>query len=179
VARITAFAAGLLIGAAPAKADVRVTRDQALAEAFPGATIERRAFVLTDPEARDVETLARVRLPSRLVTAYRAWRGDTLVGTAFFDSRTVRTMPAVFLIVVAPDTSVARIDVLAFHEPPDYRPPTGWLGLFGHRKLDDRLWPGRDLRGLTGATLTTRAVTESVRLSLAIYRRIVSPRARG
>ncbi len=167
--------AGLCGGAGPAAAAVYMSQPQALAEAFPGARIERRAVALSAVQAQAVEARARARLSSRLVAAYLAWRGDTLVGTAFFDARIVRTMPGVFMIVVAPDSTVGRVDVLAFHEPPDYRPPARWLGLTARRRLDERLWPGRDLRNLSGATLSARAVTESVRTALALYEVVVAP----
>ena len=152
-----------------------MTRDQALAQAFPGARIERRAFVLTDAQVKALESRAKVRAGTRLVTAYLGWRRDTLAGTAFFDSRTVRTMPAVFLIVVAPDSTVARVDVLAFHEPPEYQPPARWLAMFGRRRLDQELWPDRGIRNLSGASLSTRAVTEATRLALACWEELVAP----
>jgi Na+-translocating ferredoxin:NAD+ oxidoreductase RnfG subunit len=151
-----------------------MTQARALEQAFPGARIERRTFALAPDEARAVEERAKTKLPSRLVIAYRAWRRDTLAGVAFFDSRTVRTMPVVVMVAVAPDTTVTRVDVLAFHEPADYRPSGRWLGLFGRRRLNDRLWPGRDVRNLSGATLTTRSITESVRLALALYEQVVA-----
>ena len=146
-----------------------MTQPEALAQAFPGARIERRAIVLTTGQAKAVEARARVRLSSRLVTAYAAWRGDTLAGTALFDTRVVRTMPGVFMITIAPDTTIGRVDVLAFHEPPDYLPPRRWLGLLERERLDDRLWPGRDIRTIAGMTLSTRAIAEALRQALAVY----------
>jgi hypothetical protein len=121
-----------------------------------------------------VERRARVRYAGRLVTAHLAWRGDTLDGTGFFDTRVMRTMPATMLVVVAPDSTVRRIEVLAFHEPPDYRPPGRWVDRLRRRRLDDRLWPGRDLPGLSGATLSARGYTESVRLALALWEVVVA-----
>lgn len=172
---------GALLLPAPSGAVVYMNRDQALAQAFPGARIERRAFVLTDAQVAALEARAKVRAGTRLVTAYLGWRGDTLAGTAFFDSRTVRTMPAVFMIVVAPDSTLARVDVLAFHEPPEYQPPARWLGLLGRRRrLDEQLWPDRGIRNLSGASLSTRAVTEATRLALACWETLVAPgRAAG
>ena len=176
--RALAFGAALLAPAAlagAAAAQVFMTQAQALAQAFPGARIERRALALTEEQRGALEQRARVRVTSRLATAYLAWHGDTLSGTAFFDSRVVRTMPAVLMVTVAPDTTVRRVDILAFHEPPDYRPTPRWLDQFPGHHLDDGLWPQRDIRTLAGATLTTRAVTESVRLALALYQLQVAP----
>ena len=82
------------------------------------------------------------------------------------------------MIVVAPDTTIAQVEVLAFHEPPDYRPPPRWLATFEKRRLQDRLSPGRDIRNLSGASLSATAVTESVRLALALYEIVVAPRIR-
>ncbi len=164
-----------LAAAAPAGAAVQLTRDQALALAFPRARTEALSWVLTDGQARAVEQRAKVKVRSKLLAATAGFRGDTLTGVAFFDSRTVRTMPGVFMVVVAPDTTIARIDVVAFHEPPDYRPPSRWLGLFPRRRLGDGMWSGHDIRNLSGASLSARAVTESARLALAEYELIVAP----
>ncbi|HTM57847.1 MAG TPA: FMN-binding protein [Candidatus Udaeobacter sp.] len=160
---------------ASARAQVFMTREQALAQAFPAARIERRSFVLGDAELKAVEQAARTQAGSKLVTAYQAWKGDTLVGVAFFDSRVVRTMPAVMMITVAPDSTVRRVDILAFHEPADYRPTARWLDQYPRRRLNDDLWPDRGIRALSGATLTTRAVTDATRLALALYQRVVAP----
>src|SRR5262245_14553824 len=179
---VTAVASAGLVIAAPAAAPTTgaaapafATQPQALAEAFPGGRIERRAFVLTPEEVARVESRARVKLGTRLATAYAGWRGDTLMGVAFFDSRIVRTMPALLLVVVSPDPPVARVGVLAFHEPPDYRPPDRWLDTFAPHSLDNRLGPDADIRNISGASLSTRAVTESVRLAIALYTSIAAP----
>jgi len=168
------IAAGLLV-ARPSGAAGYSTRADALAIAFPGARLENRSFVLTAAQVRAVERRAQVRVGTKLLSVTLAWRADSLAGTAFFDSRVVRTMPAVFMVTVAPDTTVERIEVLSFHEPPDYRPPARWLTSWGRRGLDDQLWPRLGIRNLSGATLSTRAVTESVRLALALYETVVAP----
>lgn len=167
-----ALAAGL---APAANAEVFTTREQALAEAFPGAAIERRSIVLDARQGAAVQKRARAKLETRVGGAYVAMRGDTLLGTAFFDTRNIRTMPGTFMIVIAPDSTVARVEMLAFHEPQDYRPPARWLAQFRGRPLSDRLWPKREIRSLSGASLTSQAVTESVRLALALYEVAVAP----
>lgn len=161
--------------AAPVRAEVYMTRDAALAQAFPGAKIQARSYVLTEAQRTAAQNRAKVRIGARTFAAHVAWRGDTLAGVAFLDTRIVRTMPGTFLIVVAPDSTVVRVDVLAFHEPPDYRPPHRWLDLFGGRRLDEGLWARRDIRNLSGATLSARAVTEATRAALALYETVVAP----
>ena len=175
---VTAVAAAALLAPA-ARAAVFMTPSEALAAAFPGARVERRSVALKAAEVKAVQQRARAKLAGPLVTPYLAFRGDTLLGTAFFETRTVRTMPAVLMTVVAPDSTVARVDVLSFHEPPDYRPPPRWLDRLRGRRVTDRLWPGRDLPALAGATLSARAITESARLGVALWEVVVAPTVAG
>jgi len=165
----------LLFHTPGARAEVYLSRDEALAEAFPGATVERLTLVLDDAQVEAVQQRARAKLDSKLAVAYVATRGDTLVGAAFFDSRLVRTMRGVFMTVVAPDTTVSRVVLRAFHEPSDYAPSSRWLAQYDRHTLDDELWPRRAIRNITGATLTARAINESVRLTLALYEAVAAP----
>jgi hypothetical protein len=169
-------ALGLVLALAPpARAQVFLTQPEALAQAFPGARVERRTWTLTPAQKTAVEQRAKGRCANPLVVAYLAWQGTALSGTGFFDARTVRTMPGVFFIAVGPDSAIRRVDVLAFREPPDYRPTPRWLGQFPRQRLGDRLAAGRDIRTLSGASLTTRAVTDAARLALAEYELVVAP----
>lgn len=150
--------------------------DGALAAAFPRARIETRRFALDAAEQSRVAARAHARCDTRLVTAYVAWRGDTLAGAAYTDRRVVRTREALLFVAVAPDTTIARVEVLAFFEPPDYRPAPRWLARFAGRRQDARLEPGAAIPALSGATLTARAVTESARLALAWHELLLAPR---
>ena len=141
-------AAALTVSGSLARAAVYTTADAVMAEMCPGAKLETRLLTLTVPEQQSLSKFAQVRCDSRLLEVRLAWRNDSLVAAGFVDQRTVRTMPGVFLTVVAPDTSVSRIEVLAFHEPPDYRPPARWLGLFRGHRLDPALWPSRSMPSL-------------------------------
>jgi FMN-binding domain len=144
-----AFAAAAVAAALP----VYSSREQALARAFPPpATIERKTYFLTDAERE------------------RASRGaQGVLGTGYFDTHTVRTMPETLLVTVRPDGSLLAVEVVAFGEPEDYLPRRNWLKLFSGRRLDEELQVGRALAHVTGATLTTRAIADAVRRVLAVH----------
>jgi hypothetical protein len=165
----------LLAIAATAHAEPLQSLDGALASTFPGARIEKRTLALSAAEVQAVAKAAHAKCDTRLVTAYVAWRGDTLAGAAYTDRRVVRTREALLLVAVAPDTSIARVEVLAFFEPPDYRPAARWLALFKGKKQHARLAPGGQLPNLSGATLTSRSVAESARLALAWHTLLLAP----
>jgi len=158
-----------LTAAGPLSAGVLTTKEAALEEAFPGAVFERSRSFLSEEEAASVGDVAGTPLPSRVVLAWRALDGEVLLGTAYLERHRVRTLPESILVMLTPTGEVLRIEVLTFDEPRDYLPPERWLDQFEGRGLSDRLQIKRDIRGLSGATLSGRAVTEAVRRVLAVH----------
>jgi hypothetical protein len=108
-------------------------------------------------------------VPSALVNYYAASRGGQPAGTAWFDTHRVRTLPETLMIVVDPQGRVGRIEVLSFREPQDYLPRGAWYEQFRGKALDANLQIKRDIRPVTGATLTARATTDAVRRVLALH----------
>lgn len=163
---------GLLACCFAAAADARVllTVEEALALAFPDAQVERTTVFLTTAQRAEVERLAGSALDSAIVHPYRAEKAGSLVGTAYFDVHLVRTLPETLMVVVDPAGRVARVEVLSFDEPPDYRPRAEWYGQFRSRPLDDELALRRSIRPVTGASLTASATTLAVRRALALHR---------
>jgi hypothetical protein len=150
-----------LAGAAPAHAGAVLPLDEALARAFPGARFEKRTLALSVEDVSAVEARAHAAASRAWSRRTWRWRGDTLAGAAWTDRRVIRTREAVLLLAVAPDTSLARVDVLAFFEPPEYQPVSRWLALFRGRGSRKPLTPQRPVPGVAGVTLSSRAVNES------------------
>jgi len=173
-------AAGFLIFAAlcltsgTAHAKVFYSRSEALKLAFPDADrIEDESILLDDEQASRIEKLAKSKLESRLVRYHRGYRGAELLGYAFIDVHTVRTLPEAFLVVLTPEGAVRTVRVLAFHEPLEYMPPERWYRQFDQKTLAEPLRLGGDVHGIVGATLSSRATTEGVRRVLALYQVVV------
>jgi transcriptional regulator of nitric oxide reductase len=170
------FAAALLL-ASGARGEVFASASEALAAAFPGARVERRAVLLSDAQVLAVEQLAQAKLESHIATLHTAWQGDRLLGYAFIDVHQVRTLPEALLVVISPEGRVVQARMLAFHEPQDYLPPVRWLKQFEQRELTRELRVGGTVHGIAGATLSTRAVTNSVRRALALHEVLAAPAA--
>jgi Na+-translocating ferredoxin:NAD+ oxidoreductase RnfG subunit len=164
----------LLCGAAAAPAVVYHSQREALELAFPEADrIERRSFVLTDEQANVIQELARAPLGSRIVTFHVGWRGDQVIGYAAIDVHTVRTLPEALLVILTPQGMVRSVRVLAFHEPEEYLPMRRWFDQFTGRKLEPSLQLKRGIHAVSGATLSARATTRSVRRTLALYQVLI------
>jgi Na+-translocating ferredoxin:NAD+ oxidoreductase RnfG subunit len=171
VAVVAAVALCLGTGA-PAK--IFHSRSEALDLAFPDAErVDSETYVLDDAQAKRVESLARCPLDSRLVRIYTGYRGGEVLGYAMIDIHNVRTLPEAFLVVLTPSGEIRSLRVLAFHEPLEYLPAGRWYEQFDSKSLKEPLRLGRDVHGVVGATLSSRATTRGVRRALALYEVLV------
>ncbi len=169
-----AGAIGAVMMSSVVGAKVLLAKDEALAKAFPDADrIEERAVFLTAAQKASVERQAGTALESQLWTIFVGWRGTEILGYAIIDHPVVRTLPAAFMVRLAPDGTVRRVEILAFYEPAEYMPTEQWVGQFDNRKLDDDLALRHGIQGLTGATLSAVALTAGVRRVLAIFHEVV------
>ena len=152
-----------------ASSQVLMTTEAALELFFPGLTVERRTLFLDEHQQATVQSRAKAVVESRIITYYVARRQEDIEGYAFLETNTVRTMPETFLVVVRPDSTVAGVEILAFHEPTDYLPGARWLSSFIGQQLSDRLWVKREIPNITGATLSSQAITRGVRKAMALF----------
>jgi hypothetical protein len=152
------------------EAKVFHSKQEALTLAFPDADkVDTRTFFLTEEQVQRIATLATTPVESKLVTVYVGQKNGEVLGYGFIETNIVRTLPETFLIVVSPTGSIQKLFVLAFYEPEEYLPAERWLRQFDQKALNPDLQLRRDIYGIAGATLTSRAVTSGVRKVLAFF----------
>ncbi|MFW6084293.1 MAG: FMN-binding protein [Gemmatimonadota bacterium] len=160
----------LAVAPVAAPAQVLLTQEEALRLVFPEpAEIERRTAYLDAERLAELEEASGTEQPSTIITYYVGREGDRPLGVAYFDAHRVRTLPEVLMVHVEPDGRVGRIEVLRFAEPQEYLAPAGWLDRFEGRRLDGDLDDRNAVAGITGATLTSRAIEQAVRRTLALH----------
>jgi Na+-translocating ferredoxin:NAD+ oxidoreductase RnfG subunit len=152
-----------------AAATVLITVEEAVALAFGDAATTRETLFLTEEQISRVAEEGGGELSGAMVTRYVAMADGNRVGYAYLDTHRVRTLPETLMVVLEPGGGVRRVEVVAFREPLEYVPRDSWYGQFEGERLSDELALKRNIRPVTGATLTARATTEAVRRILAIH----------
>ena len=166
---------GLAIGGGEAEGRVYMTQKQALATAFPSPQeVRRETLYLTAEQAKRVSVEAGVPMKRNIVPYYIGLLDGRPTGYAYFDTHLVRTLPETIMVHLAADARIVSIDILSFDEPEDYLPGGRWLRQFNGRRLNDELSLKRGIRGLTGATLSSRAITQAARRVLTLHRLFVA-----
>lgn len=161
--------AGASLLAEPASCRLLISRDDALAAIFGAeARVEARTLYLTGDQVESIQAAARAPFDRQRVTYYRVTSGDSLAGVALVDRHRVRTLSETVLIALDAGGAVLAVEILAWNEPDDYRPPERWLDLAKNRDQIEDMRPGEGIPRLAGATLSARAMTAAIRRALAI-----------
>ena len=156
----------LMIGAAATAQPV--SREEALASAYPGASIRTEQLFLTMAQQKLVAQAAGTDVGSAFVVRLVASKDGQVIGRAYVDTHTVRTKKESLLVMLDGHGRVKRVEVTAFLEPAEYRAPEAWLRQYTDRTLAPDLALNRAIRPIAGATLTARATNNAVRRVLAI-----------
>lgn len=107
-------------------------------------------------------------LPLGADTVLRVSRGDTLLGFAVVRNVIGKDLPITFLVAVDSATLLKDVDVLVYREPYGGEVAyDAWRRQFRGKSANDPLQVGRDIRTISGATISVNAVTVGVRRALA------------
>lgn len=160
---------GLLMTATPGLATVFYSKTEAMELAFgKGAEIEQLSLFPDEKQMNVIEQLAKVKLDSGLFTFYVGKSQGKILGYAAIETSTVRTQPETLMIVLTPEGELSNVNTLAFHEPPEYMPPSRWFEKLYNRVLAE-MYINNGVDGISGATLSTHASIDSIRKVMAIY----------
>jgi hypothetical protein len=106
-----------------------------------------------------------VRVDSSAVL--RISRGDSLLGFAIVGNVIGKEQPITFLVAIDPADHLKDVDILVYREPHGgevaYEP---WRKQFRGKTANDPLRVGKEIRNISGATISVRSVTLGVRMLL-------------
>jgi Na+-translocating ferredoxin:NAD+ oxidoreductase RnfG subunit len=101
-------------------------------------------------------------------TVYRVSKAGTLLGFAEVRNVIGKELPITFLVAIDPAATLRDIDILVYREPQGgevaYEP---WRKQFRGKTAADPLQVGKDIRNISGATISSNSVTLGVRQALA------------
>ena len=97
----------------------------------------------------------------------RVTRGDSLLGFAVVRDFQGKEQPITVLVATDPTDRLKDVDVLVYREPYGGEVAyDSWRRQFRGRSAADSLAVGRDIRGISGATISVNSVTLGVRDAL-------------
>jgi Na+-translocating ferredoxin:NAD+ oxidoreductase RnfG subunit len=101
-------------------------------------------------------------------TVYRVSRGSALLGFAQVRNVKGKDQPITYLVAIDSADALRDVDILVYREPRGGEVAyDSWRKQFRGKKRDAPLQVGKDIRNISGATISSNSVTRGVRQALA------------
>lgn len=150
----------------PVHAEIYLSVEQAQKLMFPGATFAQAFVNLTDAQVSAIEHDSGVNVRDKTVRVWRASTGgwfiaDEVVGKHEF-------IP--FALALDSNGAVKGVEILEYREAygGDIRNPA-WRAQFTGKAHGATLALGADIKNISGATLSSKHITDGVKRLLATY----------
>jgi Na+-translocating ferredoxin:NAD+ oxidoreductase RnfG subunit len=164
--------AGIVLAGGPAHATVYLTVPQAQQLLFPGATFHPEWKTLDHEQVKQIEHLSGVHVLSKELRVWRASTGgwflvDEVVGKHDF-------IP--FALALDGQGRVKGVEILEYREAygGQIRDPL-WQKQFLGRGADAKLRLGKNIRNISGATLSCKHITDGIERLLVTYEVVLKP----
>jgi Na+-translocating ferredoxin:NAD+ oxidoreductase RnfG subunit len=157
--------------AAPSHATQYLTVEQAERLAFPAATQFVESHVVFKPsDVAEIERRSGERVRSRGQQVWRAFANDQPIGFLIVDYVIGKHLVIDYAVALGPDGRVLRVEIMEYRESYGGEIASrGWLEQFVGKTSRDSLEVDRDIRNISGATLSSHHVTEGIKRVLAFY----------
>ena len=161
----------VLCAIAPGYATTYMSVEQAQAALFPRASFVSMPLTLTADQISAVE--AKTKVPVKL-GQLNVWR-TTTGGFLFVDKVIGKHDLITFALAIEETGHIKGIEILDYREAYGYEiRGAKWREQFVGKTKDAALTVGDDIKNISGATLSTRHVTNAVRNLIAIYALVLS-----
>jgi Na+-translocating ferredoxin:NAD+ oxidoreductase RnfG subunit len=161
----------VVVGAGPAHAVQYLTVERAQRLCFAEATAFEPADVtLTRDQMRAIEKDSRVNVREATEKVWRVLKGTTLLGWFIEDEVVGKHEFITWALALNADGTVRQIEILDYRETygHEIRDPK-WREQFVGRTHGAPLKLDKDIKNISGATLSSRHIAEGVRRLLSFY----------
>jgi hypothetical protein len=158
--------AGIVIAGGPAYATVYLSVEQAQTLLFPGATFQPDTRTLTNERAKAIEHASGVDVRSKQLKVWRVSTG----GWFIVDEVVGKHEYIPFAVALDNKGAVKGIEILEYKEAygGQIRDPE-WRKQFVGKEPGTKLQLDKNIRNVSGATLSCKHVTDGVQRLLATY----------
>ena len=142
------------------------TVEQAQHAIFPGATLVQAYFTLTDAQKREIEQRSGVNVRFAEIRLWKVAEGGYFVIDEVIGKHELIT----YAIGLTAEGAVKQIEIMDYRESYGYEIRNArWRGQFTGKTPADALKLESEIQNISGATLSSRHLTEGVKRILATY----------
>jgi Na+-translocating ferredoxin:NAD+ oxidoreductase RnfG subunit len=167
----------MLVAPLPAEAMRYLSTLQAQRLMFPLATaFEPQNVALDATQWRRIDTLTPAPVAARVPRVWAAMNAGTRIGYLYVDDVVGKQLAITYAVAIDLAGTVASVEILDYREShgEQIRTPR-WRAQFAGKNSSDVLELNRDIKNISGATLSSRHVTQGIKRLLAIHHARFAP----
>lgn len=149
-----------------ASAKIYVSTEHAQKILYPGATLTQTPFVISEALQQQMTKSSSVRHPFRGDRIWRTQDGNWFIIDEVIGKHELIT----YAIAIRQDGSVKGVEILEYVESYGYEVADAtWRQQFVGKRASDPLKLGNDIQNISGATLSSKHITDGVKRILTFY----------
>lgn len=160
------------VGFAPAalNATVYLTADAARQAMFPGASFVSHDLAYSPEQRKVIAKASGVGSIDKVQRVSEARSGNTRLGWFIVDRVLGKHEMITYAVALTSEGSIKRVEILEYRETygGEIRDPA-WRQQFVGKRFGSALQLGKDIKNISGATLSSRHVTDGIRRLLVTY----------
>ncbi len=172
---LAVFISSLLISSNIYAEEILISRDKALAQAFPNASrFTKEEFVLTPDQIRKLKTEAKIRIGPKhqsKITLFTAKKDEQVLGYVFEDVVLGKWGIIHYVLALNKKGAVLKVIILDYSEirgRPIAR--NRFLKQYKGKTYRNPVRLKKDIDGISGATISSRSITDGIRKLLHIFK---------
>jgi len=155
-----------------AKTNVKI--DNVIKSSIPGVTeVEAKQLILTKTQHAAIQKKAKAAVRTKIYRYYEIKKATAVVAYGVLITRKMRTKKATVLYVFDKVGKLKFTEIMAFGEPPEFKPNQQWMEQFQNQPSSAKFTMGKDIPTISGSTLSARGISEGARIARAIYQVIL------
>lgn len=144
--------------------------EKVIKSSFSGVTsVETKNLILNKAQYVKVQSLAKAAVKTKIYRYYVIKNTSKTIGYGVLLIRKMRTKKATVLYAFDWQGNLKFTEIMAFGEPPEFKPNKQWMGQFQNANASAKLTMGKDIPTISGATLSARGISDGARIARAIY----------
>lgn len=148
-----------------AHAEIYLAPEQAALVIFPGEKFTRKEVTIPDDKVNDIESASDEKVRSRKLVTFV----DSQKNAVFIDQVLGKHEMITYAVGLKSDGSVKGIEILEYRETYGQNVRNEWRKQFEGKTKTDQLRAGKDIKVLSGATLSSAHISAGVRRILQTY----------
>lgn len=149
-----------------ARAEIYLSDEQAVQLIFPSEKLARKEITLSDDQASAIEKASGENVRNKKLTAFVSPKKDAV----FIDQVLGKHEFITLAVGIAADGSVRGVEIMEYRESYGQQVRNAdWRKQFSGKTKDATLKVGKDIKNISGATLSSSHVTGGVRRLLRTY----------